>query len=232
MSVYPPPTYTEYIPIFNPINWESETTSTGLTPLSPSPAGNYVFMNASVNEYGQITTATSTKYPNTFRYIVGDNGNNQNVYVFTLPVGWTGTNGINPFGLFFNWWIVQGVNTTLGNGYIGSNSSFNWFLPSDMGYSFGSNRNTSVNIHKGLAGGIGFCNIVQPLDAGGSAITCPAFIQQYEYGTNAIVSIVPSLTTANNVPTYTITFTYTTSVFYGASLIIQPLGNNSYPNEI
>jgi hypothetical protein len=234
MATYPPPNFIEPLDEFNSSNWintSTTTTSSGLTPLVPPPTGNYTYMNAVVNQFGQITSATSTKYPNTLRYVVPNSGGNQNVYTFTIPTGNYTNNTIPPTGEVFNWWIVQGQNTYLGNGYIGSNASFNWFLPSDLGYSFGSNRSTSVDINVGLATGLGICNIVQPLDSGGSSIVCPMFIQQQYYGTNPIVSIAPLLSVANNVPTFTITFTFTTPVFYGAMLYIQPLSNNSYPTE-
>jgi hypothetical protein len=234
MATYPPPNSIETLSVFNPDNWiytPSTTTSSGLTPLIPPPTGSYRYMNADVNEYGQITSATTTKYPNTFRFVVGNSGSNQNVYTFTIPTGNNTNGGVPPTGQIFNWWLVQGQNTYLGNGYIGNNGSFNWFLPSDIGYSFGSNRSTSVDINVSMVSGVGICNIVQPFDAGGSPIVCPAFIKQFEYGTNPLVSIAPLLSVASNVPTYTITFTFTTAVFYGAMLYIQPLSNNSYPDE-
>lgn len=60
MSVYPPPNYTEYLPIFNTTNWENNTTTTSsgtsLTPLSPSPAGTYQSVqNVVVDSYGRTT---------------------------------------------------------------------------------------------------------------------------------------------------------------------------------
>jgi hypothetical protein len=231
MSVNIPPN--PDVSTFNNLYWintSTTSTSSGLTPLVPSPAGSYIYMNAVVNQFGQITSATSTKYPNTLRFII-DSGVSQNTYTFTIPTGNSTNNTIPPTGEVFNWWIVQGQNTALGNSSIGSNASFNWFIPSDLGYSFANNRSTSVDINVGLATGLGICQVVQPLDIGGSSIYCPMFIQQQYYGTNPIVSIDPLLSVANNVPTYTITFTFTTAQTSGAMLYIQPLSNNSYPTE-
>ena len=63
MATYPPPNTIETLNVFNTSNWiytPTTTTSSGLTPLVPPPTGSYRYMNADVNEYGQITLFKSS----------------------------------------------------------------------------------------------------------------------------------------------------------------------------
>ena len=223
--------------VTGPTGAESSVTGPTGPPYSlifPSPTGSYTYMNASVNDYGQVTSASSTKYPNTLRYVISPSSPDlQYIYTFTIPVGTFTTpltSGV-PTGWFFNWWFITGYDTLPMNGVISTDGFYNAFLPSQIGYNvtFGDII-TTINIHSCVATGVGIC--------GGAtfgspySIICPSFIKQFEYGTNPIVSIEPTLTMVSSVPTYTITFTLTTAIYNGAMLYIQPLSANSYPREL
>ena len=266
MAIYPPPSFIEYIPIFNPIDWETtaeggitiaylnahylkypvaqgletlngminlgdttlntnlimsgtaltnyiqfpdatkQYTASTFSPLSPSPAGIYTNLNATINSYGQITTASNgTATPTSFT--IPSNAIGANSWTFTIPIS---------YGRAFSYSIytdIQPTGTTTANvakpmnGYPAINGTFFYATGSGILQKYTS---TSVNA-------ITYCSGFQAdytISASGNAyimsiINSMGTTFTWSYSTNSVNdnTACPPKANSNFTTTYTLTST-------------------------
>ena len=104
-------------------------------------------------------------------------------------------------------------------------SSYNWYLDTDIGYSFATNsRGGKISMDIGIYLGIGYFGTVTNPDTGAS-VGIPAFCLTNQFGSNPLVTITPTTTLgSSNDFSFEVAFTFTYSCLYQGVLVLCAMG--------
>jgi len=196
--------------------WASIISNT-LNPLSPSPAGTYTNLNATINSYGQITTASNGS--STTAFTITSNAVGTNSWTFTIP---------NSYGRAFSYSVYTDTTPTTNSrtnvakpmtGLLSVNGSFLYATGSGILENYSSTSVSAITYCSGFqqsytitASGAGY--VMSIINSMGSTLT-------WTYSTNSVNDNTACPPTANAQFTTTYTLTSSGSV---ASCFVKLVG--------
>ena len=184
---------------------------------------NIVSVNTAGIAFSDASTITTAKYNiNNTTFTAPEYSGNTRTFTIA-PLTSDQTNSI--FGGVFQWYLKFGTNTYgMAAGQTPS-SSYNWYLDTDIGYSFATNsRGGKISMDIGIYLGIGYFGTVTNPDTGAS-VGIPAFCLTNQFGSNPLVTITPTTTLgSSNDFSFEVAFTFTYSCLYQGVLVLCAMG--------